>query len=87
MRRFFFDFDDIPDEHGVLMASMNEAYNEALRAMPEYALDLLSRDRIKPEMTCTIHEAGSPASYKIVLSMRVEDANGAMIAAPFLLDV
>ena len=86
MNRFFFDFNDVPDRCGMTMPSANTACVEALLSMPEYLSEVLERDGGKAEVTCSIRENDDNApSYKIVIAMHVEDADGAIILPPFKL--
>ena len=87
MKRYFFDFDEVPDKCGITMSSANNACVEALISMPEYVAEMLEREGGKAEMTCSIREDDdSVASYKIVVAIHVEDVNGAIILPPFKLD-
>ena len=86
MNRFFFDFDGTPNNCGITMPSANNACVEALMTMPEYAAEKLERDGGTAKVTCSIRENDAPASFKIVVSIHVEDGDGAVINPPFRLD-
>ena len=86
MNRYFFEFDDVPDRCGMTMPSADTACIEALISMPEYVSEVLERDGGKAEVTCRIRENDDDAvSYKIVVAMHVEDANGVIVLSPFKL--
>ena len=86
MNRYFFDFDDVPDRCGLTMPSANNACVEAIMSMPEYVAEKLERDGGKAEVTCSIRENDGAVFNKIVMSMHVESADGAIILPPFRLD-
>lgn len=86
MNRYFFDFDDVPDQCGLLMPSANNACVEAIMSMPEYAAEKLERDGGRAELICSIRENDGSVLNKIVMSMHVEGADGAIILPPFRLD-
>ena len=86
MDRYFFDFDGVSDKCGLTMSSANNACVEALMSMPEYVAEKLEREVGRAEMVCSIRENEGAPSHKIVLSLRVEDANGTVINPPFQLD-
>ena len=86
MNRFFFDFDGITDNYGINLPSANNACVEAIKTMPQFAAEKLERDGGIARVTCSIRENDSSASFKIVVSMHVEDASGAVVHPPFRLD-
>ena len=86
MNRYFFDFDGVPDRCGLTMSSANNACVEALISMPEYVAEKLELDGGRSEMTCVIREIDGAPTFRIVVSIRVEDGNGTVIKPPFRLD-
>lgn len=86
MNRYFFDFDDVTDRCGLTMPSANNACVEALMSMPEYVAEKLEREGGRSEMICSIRENEGAPSYKIVVSICVEDGDGSVINPPFRLD-
>ena len=82
MSRYFFDFDGTPDRNGIELASAEEAYGEALRAMPEYLSESIHRGSAKAEMTCNIRDDDTSTLFKITMSMHVEDGAGKSIEEP-----
>ena len=83
MDRYFFDFDGVPDQCGIELPSAKRACAEALISMPEYVAEKLERDGGKAEMTCLVRGGG--ASYKIVMTMHIEDERGGVVEPASLL--
>ena len=86
MKRYFFDFDEVPDLCGLTMPSANNACVEALLTMPAYVVEKLELEGGKSMMVCTIRGGENEVLYKIVLSMHIEDGSGTIIESPFILD-
>ncbi len=82
MKRYFFDFDEVPDRCGVPMSSASDACVEALMSMPEYVAEKLQREGCRSKMTCTIRDDENAVAYKIVVAMHVEDGSGTIIEPP-----